>query len=71
MDQVLDQNSKDAIQLWCNQASGVGPGQPAPQQSVFSVLANNDKLEVAIVLMEARFLSEMLFATQSVMKYMS
>lgn len=68
MDQVLDQNSKDAIQLWCNQASGVSPGQ---QQNVFSFLANTDKLEVAIVLMEARFLSEMLFATQSVMKYMS
>lgn len=68
MDQVLDQNSKDAIQLWCNQSSGVSPGQ---QQNVFSFLANTDKLEVAIVLMEARFLSEMLFATQSVMKYMS
>lgn len=71
MDQVLDQNSKDAIQLWCNQAIGGSPAQPAQQQSVFSVLANNDKLEVAIILMEARFLSEMLFATQSVMKYMS
>ena len=68
MDQVLDQNSKDAIQLWCNQSSGESPDQ---QQNVFSFLANTDKLEVAIVLMEARFLSEMLFATQSVMKYMS
>ena len=66
IDQVLDQGSKECIQAWCNQTQA----RPA-SSSLFSALTSADKLQLSVILMEARFLSEMLFATQSVMKYVS
>jgi len=69
IDQILDQSSKEFLLAVCNQTTSASP--TTHQQNVFSILPNIDKLQMSIVLMEARFLSEMLFATQCVMKYMS
>ena len=74
IDQVLDQNSQEFFKLCCNQASSSSTPSSVKLQSsssVFTGLSKSQQLELSVVLMEARFLSEILFATQSVMKHMA
>ena len=65
---MLDQASQDYIKLCCGQAATTSP---SIAQTVFAVLPHNHIVQLSVIVMEARNLSEMLFVLKSVMTYMS
>ena len=67
IDQILDQNLKEFIKLCCNQPSVCTKSN----QLLGGKLNFVDKLQLSILVMEARLQSEILFALKAVMKHMS
>jgi len=67
MDLILDQNLKEFIKLCCNQPSICSKSN----QLLGGKFNFADKLQLSILVMEARLQSEILFALKAVMKHMS
>ena len=67
IEEVLDTTSKDYIKMCCSQTKL----RPSLAQTVFAVLPHTDLVQLSVIVMEARNLSEILFVLKSVMKYMS
>ena len=67
IEDVLDTTSKDYIKMCCSQTKV----RPPLAQTLFAVLPHTDLVQLSVIVMEARNLSEILFVLKSVMKYMS
>jgi len=67
IEEVLDSTSKDYIKMCCGQTKL----RPSLAQTLFAVLPHTDLVQLSVIVMEARNLSEILFVLKSVMKYMS
>ena len=67
IDQVLDQNFKELIKHWCNkQQSSAKIFQTTKRK-----LSPTENVQVSILVMEARFQSELLYVFKAVMKHMA
>ena len=64
---MLDQASQEYIRGCCGQ----GSSRPPLAHTLFSVLPHQHIIQLSVIVMEARNLSEILFVLKSVMKYMS
>lgn len=67
LEEVLDQSTRDYIKACCGQGVACRPSL----DPLFSLLPHQDIVQLSVIVMEARNLSEMLFVLKSVMKYMS
>ena len=67
IEEVLDPASQDYIKMCCGQTNL----RPPLAQTLFAVLPHADLVQLSVIVMEARNLSEILFVLKSVMKYMS
>ena len=67
IEEVLDPASQDYIKMCCSQTKL----RPPLAQTLFAVLPHTDMVQLSVIVMEARNLSEILFVLKSVMKYMS
>ena len=67
IEECLDTPSKDYIKMCCSQTKL----RPPLAQTLFAILPHTDMVQLSVIVMEARNLSEILFVLKSVMKYMS
>ena len=67
IEEVLDPASQDYIKMCCSQTKL----RPPLAQTLFAVLPHTEMVQLSVIVMEARNLSEILFVLKSVMKYMS